>query len=327
MDESITMADFQPDSILLTSYFEGKISDPATRADIEAYIAGGEHPVFVQACMEAAWENTSHLKYDKATIIDWQQFRRLTGMEAQRRKMYPQIAAAAVLLVLMIAAGWLFFKPQHKESVLAWQTIMAAPGAPHQLKLPDGSRVTIFPGSSISYIREFNTAVREVRLSGRAFFSITSAAERPFLVTTGKYAIQVLGTSFEVNDRQSLAVTLLSGKVRLLHNNGRQLTDLQPNQQATIDKQGGKFRIAAVEADAITAWTSGKLSFNQEQLNTVCADLQQWYKIQIRIERKGLMQKRITAEFKQAPLQAVMNILSQTAGFRYRQEKDTIVIY
>ncbi|WP_161964055.1 FecR family protein [Chitinophaga flava] len=321
------MADFQPDSILLISYFEGNISDPATKADIEAYIASCKAPEVVQACMEAAWNNTSHLKSDKATDSDWQQFRRLAGIEAKRRTMYPQLAAAAVLLVLIIAAGGWFFKPQHKEKALVWQTITAAPGAPHQLQLPDGSQVTIFPGSSISYVKTFNTTVREIRLSGRAFFNITSAAERPFLVTAGKYTTQVLGTSFEVDDRQSLTVSLLSGKVRLLDNHGQPLTDLQPNQQAIIDKQAGSFHLTTIEANVVTAWTSGQLSFDQEKLNTVCTDLQQWYKTQIRIEKKELLQKRITAEFKQLPLQTVMGILSQTAGFRYRQEKDTIVIY
>ncbi|HVI47873.1 MAG TPA: FecR domain-containing protein [Chitinophaga sp.] len=321
------MADFQPDSILLTSYFEGKISDPATKADIESYITNGKDPAFVQLCMEAAWENTGHAMYDKTSDSDWQQFRRLAGMDTKRRKLYPLIAAAATLLLIMTIGGWLFFKPQRQAGTLAWQTVTAAPGAPQQLRLPDGSSVVIFPGSSISYIKDFNTAVRKIRLTGRAFFNITSAADRPFLVITGKYTTQVLGTSFQVDDRQSLAVTLLSGKVRLLDDHSQWLTDLQPNQQVTIDKQAGGFRVATIETDAVTAWISGKLTFDQEKLVTVCTDLEQWYKTQIRIERKGLLQKRVTAEFKQLPLLAVMDILSQTAGFRYRQEKDMIVIY
>ncbi|MCW3465289.1 FecR family protein [Chitinophaga nivalis] len=321
------MADFLPDSTLLIQYFEGKVSTPATRADIEAYITSGEDAAFVQACMEAAWKNTSHLETDPATDSDWQQFRRLAGIETKRRKIYPLLAAAAVLLVLLLAAGWIFFKPQQPAGTLAWQTVTAAPGAPHQLQLPDGSQVTLFPGATLRYTKTSPTTVREVHLSGRAFFHITATAERPFLVTTGQYTTQVLGTSFEVDNRQSLAVTLLSGKVRLLQHNGQPLMELQPNQQITIDKQQGQFRLTTVEAATITAWTSGKLSFDQEKLNTVCADLQQWYKTTIRIERTALLQKRITAEFTQAPLHAVMDILSQTAGFRYRQEKDTIVIY
>lgn len=327
MDESITMADFQPGSLLLTSYFEGKISDPAVKADIETYIASGKDAAFVQACMEAAWTNTSGAMPETAAEGDWQQFRRLAGISTQHRTLYPRVAAAAALLLLMAVAGWLFLKPQHKATALAWKTVTAAPGAPHRLQLPDGSLVTIFPGSSVSYNDEFNTTLREIRLSGRAFFNVTGAAQRPFFVNTGKYTTQVLGTSFEIDDRQSLAVTLVSGKVRLLGGHGQRLTELQPGQQAVVDKQADSFRLAAIETDALTAWTSGQLSFDQEQLNTVCADLRQWYKTPISITRKELLQKHITAEFKQLPLAAVMEILSQTAGFRYRQEKDTIVIY
>ncbi|NML37908.1 DUF4974 domain-containing protein [Chitinophaga sp. G-6-1-13] len=321
------MADFQPDSILLTSYFEGKISGPAVKADIETYIASGKDAAFVQACMEAAWRNTSVAIPDKATGSDWQQFRRLAGINTQHRKLYSQMAAAAALLVFIAVAGWLFLQPQHKAPALAWKTVTAAPGAPHQLQLPDGSQVTLFPGSSVSYSAEFNTALREIRLSGRAFFNVTGAAQRPFFVNTGKYTTQVLGTSFEIDDRQLLAVTLVSGKVRLLGSHGQRLTELQPGQQAIVDKQAGSFRLATIGTDALTAWTSGQLSFDQEKLHTVCADLQQWYKTPISITRKELLQKHITAEFKQLPLSAVMEILSQTAGFRYRQEKDTIVIY
>lgn len=327
MDESITMADFQPDSHLLTRYFEGKISNPATRAAIEVYIVSGKDAAFVQACMEAAWANTSAATPDKASDNDWQQFRRLAGITARRRMLYSRLAAAATLLLIVTVAAWLFFKPAPRQPVLAWQTITAAPGTPRELQLPDGSQVTIFPGSSVSYIPEFNTAIREVRLSGRAFFNIHSAAERPFLVTSGKYTTQVLGTAFEVDDRSRLTVTLLSGKVRLLGYHGQRLTDLQPDQQVIVDKQAGSFHLSAVAANAATSWTSGQLTFDQEPLNTVCEDLQQWYNIKIRINGKGLLQKRITAEFKQLPLPAVMDILSQTAGFRYRQEKDTIVIY
>ncbi|QJB29882.1 FecR domain-containing protein [Chitinophaga oryzae] len=322
------MADFQPDSRLLTSYFEGKISDPATRAAIEAYIASGEDAAFVQSCMEAAWAGTGNAAApEKASDNDWQQFRRLAGITAQRRMLYPQMAAAATLLLLVTVAAWLFFKPKPQPPALAWQTITAAPGTPRQLQLPDGSQVTIYPGSSVSYIPEFNTAIREIRLSGRAFFNISTAAERPFLVTSGKYTTQVLGTAFEVDDRTRLTVTLLSGKVRLLGYHGQRLTDLQPHQQVIVDKQAGSFRLSAVAADAATSWTTGQLTFDQEKLNTVCEDLQQWYNVKIRIAGKALLQKRITAEFKQLPLPAVMDILSQTAGFRYRQEKDTIVIY
>ncbi|SKA41818.1 ferric-dicitrate binding protein FerR, regulates iron transport through sigma-19 [Chitinophaga eiseniae] len=321
------MADFQPDSLLLTRYFEGKISDPATRAVIEAYIVSGKDAAFVQACMEAAWAGASSATPDKASDNDWQQFRRLAGITAQRRMLYPQIAAAATLLLLVTVATWLFFKPRPRQPALAWHTITAAPGTPRQVQLPDGSQATIFPGSAISYVPAFNAAIREVRLSGRAFFNITSAADRPFLVTSGKYTTQVLGTAFEVDDRSRLTVTLLSGKVRLLGYHGQRLTDLQPQQQVIVDKQAGSFRLAAVAADAATSWTTGQLTFDQEKLNAVCEDLQQWYNVKIRITGKELLQKRITAEFKQLPLPAVMDILSQTAGFRYRQEKDTIVIY
>ncbi|MBC9914467.1 FecR family protein [Chitinophaga varians] len=321
------MADFQPDSLLLTSYFEGKISDPAVKADIEAYIGSGKDAAFIQACMEAAWNNTSDAASDEAADGDWRRFRRLAGISVPHRKMYPQLAAAATLLLLVAVAGWLFLKPKRQEVAHAWKTVTAAPGAPHQLQLPDGSQVTIFPGSSVSYHMEFNSPLREVRLSGRAFFQVTGTAQRPFFVNTGKYTTQVLGTSFEIDDRHMLAVTLISGKVRLLGNHGQRLTELQPNQQAVIDKQAGSFRLTNVEAEVVTAWTAGKLSFDQEQLHTVCADLQQWYKTPIRIKREELLQKRVTAEFRQLPLSAVMEILSQTAGFRYRQEKDTMVIY
>lgn len=327
MDEPITMADFQPDSLLLTRYFEGKISDPAVKAAIEAYIISGKDAAFVQACMEAAWANTRDIIPERASDRDWQQFRHKAGITAAHRSLYPQIAAAATLLLLVIVAGWLFFKPKPQQPALAWQTVTAAPGMLRQLQLPEGSQVTIFPGSSVSYLPQFNSVVREIRLSGRAFFNVTSAAKRPFFVNTGKYTTQVLGTAFEVDDRSSLIVTLLSGKVRLLGSHGQRLTDLRPHQQVIIDKQAGSFRVSAVAGDAVTSWTTGQLTFDQEKLNTVCEELQQWYNIKIRITGKELLQKRITAEFKQLPLPAVMDILSQTAGFRYRHEKDTIVIY
>ncbi|WP_160710855.1 FecR family protein [Chitinophaga solisilvae] len=325
------MAAFQPDSNLLTAYFEGNITDAALKAAIEAYIADDADPALVEACMAKAWNNTPPQLYENAAAQDWRRFRMMAGIRSNRRKLLrPFIAAAASLLLLISYTAWMHFKPAHDADIVTWQVVTASPGHPHSLQLPDGSDITLFPGASIRYNRAFNTAVREVRLSGRAFFNVTSAAERPFLVTTGQYTTQVLGTSFEVNDQPqeaALSITLVSGKVRLLAPDGRTMADLQPRQQAVIHTRSAKYQIAAVNPETVTAWTTGHLSYDQATLKEVCTDLEDWYKAGFRVERKELLQKRITAEFRHIPLAEVMDILSRTAGFKYRKDKDTIVIY
>jgi ferric-dicitrate binding protein FerR (iron transport regulator) len=326
------MAHHQPGRAQLIAYFEGNITDISTREAIEDYVASGADPLFIQDCMQTAWEkiNTEEPLY--SAPAHWDKFRMLAGIRRTRKSLIRPLFAAAATLFLLIAfaAMYFIFRPHKAIPEIVWQKVTASPRELRTVHLPDGSTITVFPGSTISYNKLYNDKAREVHLQGRAYFNIASAAGKPFSVTTGKYTTQVLGTSFEIFDqpqRGELAVVLVSGKVRLLNEQKQKLSDLQPDQQMVIHTGNAQFSIVPIAAQSMVSWTSGRLSYDQARLADVCRDLENWYGTRISIHRAILGQKRITAGFEGMPLSSVMNILSQTAGFTYKEVKGGIEVF
>ena len=80
--------------------------------------------------------------------------------------------------------------------------------------LTDGSTVVLKAGASIKHDAFLVHPKREVFLKGDAFFNIAKDAGRPFFVYTPEVGIRVLGTSFNVTEKDgNLTVTVKTGKI------------------------------------------------------------------------------------------------------------------
>src|SRR5690606_22184900 len=66
------------------------------------------------------------------------------------------------------------------------------------LHLPAGSTVILNKNSELGYDDDFGTEIREVRLTGEAFFDVEHDPDHPFIVKTGDVNTRVLGTAFNV---------------------------------------------------------------------------------------------------------------------------------
>ncbi|TWV95102.1 FecR family protein [Chitinophaga pinensis] len=321
-----------PGRAQLIAYFEGKITDATTKEAIEAYISTDTDPLLVQVCMQTAWEHIREADVPRSTAADWDQFRMLSGIRSSRKRFLQPMLAAAATLLLLLSLSAIYFMVRKPAAVkpLAWQEITAGPGELRTIRLPDGSDLTLFPGSVVSYNNEYNKTARAIKLKGRAYFNVATIAGKPFSVSAGNYTTQVLGTSFEIFERpqrQELSVILVSGKVRLLNAQQQPLSELRPDQQMTIRTDNARFNILPVAAQSMVSWTTGKLSYDQATLADVCRELEKWYGVNITIQRTALEKKRITADFERLSLPAVMHILSETAGFNYNEKDNNIAVY
>lgn len=119
--------------------------------------------------------------------------------------------AAAAVIILAIGTS-IFFQLRNDST-----TIRGASEVPIAAVLPDGSEVFLSLGSRISFSKDFNQELREVNITGEAFFSVASNPDRPFIVHTGEAKIRVTGTSFHVStpDKHDddVEVIVRSGKV------------------------------------------------------------------------------------------------------------------
>jgi transmembrane sensor len=78
-----------------------------------------------------------------------------------------------------------------------WE-VVTRNGSKTNLLLPDGTTVWLNAGSSLTYDSLYGNKLREVTLSGEAYFDVVKNPNKPFIIHTGKIYIKVLGTIFDV---------------------------------------------------------------------------------------------------------------------------------
>lgn len=86
--------------------------------------------------------------------------------------------------------------------------------------LPDESLVKLYPGAAIEYASSFDK-IREVKLTGTAFFHVEANPENPFWVYHEGLVTKVVGTSFKIKaptDQVSGEVIVYTGKVDVFYN-------------------------------------------------------------------------------------------------------------
>jgi transmembrane sensor len=101
---------------------------------------------------------------------------------------------------------------------LDWQEKYTTRRTKSRMILADGSSVMLNAESRLKYPASFDGPVREVYLTGEAFFTIQKDPEHPFIIHTDKMNIRVLGTSFNVKsypDDASMETTLLQGSIEV----------------------------------------------------------------------------------------------------------------
>ncbi|MEP7258175.1 MAG: FecR domain-containing protein [Flavitalea sp.] len=168
---------------------------------------------------------------------------------------------------------------------VAYNTMSTPRGGQYTLTLPDGTRVWLNATSSITFPTAFQGTLREVTITGEAYFEVVKKAGVAFSVTVRRSAnhgdmhVQVLGTHFNINaydNEEYFKTTLLEGSVKI----NDQLV-LSPGQQSQLDKNGGLGHTAADIAQDI-AWKEGLFNFSSSDIGTVMRQVERWYDIDVK---------------------------------------------
>ena len=137
---------------------------------------------------------------------------------------------------------------------------------------------------SLTFPSKFNGKKRLVELDGEGFFEVKSDKEHPFIVSTSKYQVKAVGTSFNVYDYQDspqFEAALLNGKVEVTTNAKKSsAVILTPNQRAALCQ--GVLKVKPIENTNNYLWRKGILYFN-EPLLEVFDKLQEYYDVEFQI--------------------------------------------
>ncbi|MCC6289220.1 MAG: FecR domain-containing protein [Chitinophagaceae bacterium] len=175
----------------------------------------------------------------------------------------------------------------HNNAVV-YNTIATPRGGQYQVVLADGSVVWLNASSSLKFPTEFRDSLREVEITGEAYFEVAHNALKPFRVKVKDMYVHVLGTSFNVmayNDETSINTTLLKGSLKVSSGENSKL--IKPGQQAKLNNKGNFQLIPDADVEEAVAWKNGKFSFNSADIKTIMRQVERWYDVDVVFEREG----------------------------------------
>jgi transmembrane sensor len=190
---------------------------------------------------------------------------------------------------------------------------MANPGgaAPRTARLPDGSSVTLAPGSALESAGGFGETHRDLRLTGEGAFTVAPGA-RPFRVRLQGTVVEDLSTAFLVRpDGDGAVVTVTEGAVVV----GAPRDTLRQGVAAQVGADGAVHRLGADAVARETAWMRGLLVFADAPLGEVVARIARWSGRPVTVA-PALAARRVTVTFAGERVDAMVQVLATTVGAR-----------
>lgn len=167
------------------------------------------------------------------------------------------------------------------ENKSQYATLTTPNGGQYQIQLPDGTDVWLNAASSLKYPTIFTGDIREVQLSGEAYFEIKHNSEKPFVVLSKGQKVTVTGTEFNISnytEQSGEVTTLISGSVEIENNSNSEKKVLKPGQQSIVAT--GRTSIDQIDNPSeYVAWKDGYIILTGASLKEIVPHLERWYDV------------------------------------------------
>jgi transmembrane sensor len=276
-----------------------------------------------------------------------------------------KIAAVVVAAVLIGTLGYRQLIMNRLSLHHSDVVVEALLGSRAVTTLPDGTRVWLNGGSKLIYNSDYNEKVREVSLTGEAFFNVMTNPAKPFIVKAGKLAIKALGTSFNVKaypDDKSIITTLVKGKVTIEgkdSNDQSFVIQMNPKETITVNKSAqisgtrpctsglqnaenqaknltpeklvAKEEVTIVKqvqvnTELYTSWKDERWVIEKQNLETLAQELERRFNIKISISSANIKKFHFTGTIQNETIEQIMVIMRHTIPLKYKIGHGTITI-
>lgn len=229
--------------------------------------------------------------------------------------------------------------------------VTTRPGSRTQLHLPDGTSVWLNASSNLTFDENFGKDLREVNLSGEAFFDVVKDPSHPFIIHTKNINIKVLGTEFNVKAYPEDTLTetsLVRGRVEVtIKNRPGEKHFLKPNEKMIvandqpIEKRSKKIKstIPLITTESLTfdstentvletSWVYNHLIFHQnETFAEMAPRLERWYGVHFIFEnQKAANEYRPFVSFTTETITQALDDLKLAYKFDYKIKGNEITI-
>jgi ferric-dicitrate binding protein FerR (iron transport regulator) len=195
-------------------------------------------------------------------------------------KKYLAYSAIAASIIIAFA---LFLNPFNNN--VSTQQIVQTINTIEHVDLTDGSIIDINRHSTLSYPEQFNSKVRNVTLTGEAFFEVSKEKKRPFIIHTDNMNIRVLGTSFNIKAYPKSTineVTVENGMVEVSSVNGMSKPIvLKAGDKAIFHTENNSLIKVTNNNPNFLSWKTKELIFKNEKLSNALSLIEEVYNVNI----------------------------------------------
>lgn len=345
---------------ILQKYIEGACSERELRKLGEWLQKDPANEDFFETFIEH-WDEEEHHNFEADAQEAWKLFKKRNNLpshlpqstritsDAERDPIYIgdsqnirkrgsrywySIAAAAVILLTSLfftAQYWMNTGNQTDNAdEIATQEITTSKGQRTNLRLSDGSLVTLNAESRLEIPENFGNPSRTIYLEGEGFFEVEHDEDHPFVVMTPQGYVKDLGTQFNVKayDSSEVEVALKEGLASLGNiKEGKlqkELVELSPGKLGILKKVGGLTVSDITDMEQFTGWAEGKLVFRETPFSEVIKRLERWFDIECVIKDSQLADRTLTATYNDMPLDEVLEVLSISIRASYDRHKRTV---
>lgn len=257
-------------------------------------------------------------------FVDARHLWRLSGqlaaaVPARPRRSVPRRWALASAAVLLLGVGLLLVRQN------AWDAdYRTAQGEQKQIRLADGSRVTLDSNSALDVLLTPNGRQIVLR-KGEALFDVAHDPARPFTVQAAQLRATALGTVYAVR-REGPQAQVIVARGRVAVSDAAGQVVLQAGEAVTRQAAGlgAKYPL---DTDSALAWQHGRLVFDQAPLAQVLEQLGRYRPGFMLIGDDRLRELKVSGTFQLGRLDEGLATLEQVFPLKIQRYTDYLMVF
>jgi ferric-dicitrate binding protein FerR (iron transport regulator) len=278
----------------------------------------------------------------------------VTKKKSKTKTIFMASSSIFVLMMAFFVVKYSFFNSDKKQAVPIQNNlseISTHNGSKTNVVLPDGTIVKLNAGSKLTYDKNYGNTIREVDLTGEAFFDVVKNKEKPFIIHTKKIDIKVLGTIFNVRSYpdEKTETSLVKGSIEVtFKDKPSEKIILKPNEKLIVTDDELSLRSAKTRSTketfapivAIshlnytredstimeTAWVQNKLIFRDEAFKQLALRMERWYNVSMHFDDLEIEKLSFTGIFENETVQQALDALRLSGKFNYSMKENEIII-
>lgn len=239
-----------------------------------------------------------------------EQFKKLTHQKSMRNKVFPikrkMFLSIAASLVMLIAALFIF------NNIDGITTVKSGLAENITHTLPDNSIVVLNDGSQIRFNEKKWKGSRKVNLKGEAYFEVAKGAD--FIVETSKGKVQVLGTKFNVKDRDNMFfIECFEGRVEVKSESNDSSVILNRNNSVLF--LDGRYESIQNISNQLPDWKMNVSRFKDTETTFVFKEMERQFAIDI--NNKAAVQQ-FSGIFSHSDIEKALDDVCRPLGLKYK---------